>query len=85
MLADCPQIAEAAVVGRPDDEHGEVPVAFVVLEEPGAMSAGDVKQLFDGRLATYKHPHDVIFIDALPRNAMGKVDAECSASVAGAQ
>ena len=35
VLADCPQIAESAVVGRPDDELGEVPVAFVVLREAG--------------------------------------------------
>ena len=76
MLADCPQIAEAAVVGRPDDEQGEVPVAFVVLREPGALSANDVKQLFDGRLATYKHPQNVVFVDDLPRNVMGKVDAD---------
>jgi fatty-acyl-CoA synthase len=76
VLASCPQIAEAAVVGRPDDEHGEVPVAFVVLEQAGAMSAADVKGLFDGELAEYKHPQDVIFIEALPRNAIGKVERE---------
>jgi len=76
VLASCPQIAEAAVVGRPDDELGEVPVAFVALHEPGAMSADEVKALFDGQLATYKHPRDVAFVDALPRNAMGKVEAQ---------
>jgi fatty-acyl-CoA synthase len=75
VLADCPQIAEAAVVGFPDDELGEVPVAFVVLTEPEAMSAGEVKRLFDGRLAGYKHPRDVVFVDTLPRNAIGKVEA----------
>ena len=76
MLEDCPQIVEAAVIGRPDDEHGEVPVAFVVLDEPDAMSADDVKRLFDGRLADYKHPQDVIFTDALPRSPIGKVEAD---------
>jgi fatty-acyl-CoA synthase len=76
VLADCPQIAEAAVIGRPDDELGEVVVAFVVLEPPDALSAGDVKRLFDGRLAEYKHPRDVIFVDALPRNDIGKVGAD---------
>jgi fatty-acyl-CoA synthase len=76
VLADCPEIAESAVVGRPDDELGEVPVAFVVLREPGAMSAGDVKALFDGRLAAYKHPQDVVFSDGLPRSAIGKVQAD---------
>ena len=53
-----------------------MPVAFVVLRRPGAMSAGDVKALFEGQLADYKHPQDVIFTDALPRNAIGKVQAE---------
>jgi fatty-acyl-CoA synthase len=76
VLASCPQIAEAAVVGRPDDELGEVPVAFVVLKEPGALSAADVSALFEGRLAAYKHPQDVIFTDALPRNAIGKVQGD---------
>ena len=76
MLASCPQIAEAAVVGRPDDELGEVPVAFVVLREPDAMSADEVKRLFEGRLADYKHPQDVIFTDELPRNAIGKVEGD---------
>ena len=74
VLADCSAIAEAAVVGRTDDDLGEVPVAFVVLTHPGALSAGDVKALFDGQLAEYKHPKDVIFTDALPRSAIGKVE-----------
>jgi fatty-acyl-CoA synthase len=76
VLADCPQIAEAAVIGRPDDELGEVAVAFVVLKEDGALSADEVKALFEDRLAAYKHPHDVVFIDELPRGTMGKVDSE---------
>jgi fatty-acyl-CoA synthase len=76
VLADCPQIADCAVVGRADDELGEVPVAFVVLREPETMSAGDVKALFDGRLAEYKHPRDVVFADDLPRSAIGKVRAD---------
>jgi fatty-acyl-CoA synthase len=76
VLASCEQIAEAAVVGRPDDALGEVPVAFVVLKEPEAMTADDVKLLFEGRLASYKHPRDVVFADALPRNAIGKVEVD---------
>jgi len=76
VLAGCPQIAEVAVVGRPDDELGEVPVAFVVLTQTGAIDAHAVNQLLDGRLAAYKHPHDVIFSDELPRNEIGKVDRD---------
>jgi fatty-acyl-CoA synthase len=76
VLADCPDIAESAVIGRPDDELGEVPVAFVVLQQAGTMSADDVKALFEGRLAVYKHPRDVVFTDSLPRSAIGKVQAD---------
>ena len=76
VLADCDEIAESAVVGRADDEQGEVPVAFVVLRRPGAMSADDVRALFEGRLAAYKHPQDVIFTDDLPRSAIGKIQSD---------
>jgi fatty-acyl-CoA synthase len=76
VLADCPQVKEAAVIGRCDDELGEVPVAFVVRTEPDAIGEDEVKRLFEGRLAPYKHPHDVIFIDALPRNDIGKVETD---------
>jgi fatty-acyl-CoA synthase len=76
VLAGCPQIAESAVVGRPDEELGEVPVAFVVLREAGSMSAADVKALFDGQLAEYKRPHDVVFAGELPRSAIGKVRSD---------
>ena len=76
VLASCPEVAEAAVIGRPDDELGEVPVAFVVLQQAETMSADDVKGLFAGQLAEYKHPRDVVFVDALPRSAIGKVQAD---------
>ena len=65
-------IADVAVVGREDARWGEVPVA-VVVPAPGAkLAASDFLARFDGRLARFKHPKDVLFLDALPRNAMGK-------------
>jgi fatty-acyl-CoA synthase len=73
VLADAPAIGEVAVVGRADERWGEVAVAVVVRKDP-ALDADGVLALLDGRLARYKHPHDVIFVDALPRNAMGKVE-----------
>jgi fatty-acyl-CoA synthase len=73
VLAECPDIADAAVVARPDPKWGEVPVAVVVRRNGAALGAGDVKSLFGDRLARFKHPHDVLFVDALPRNVMGKV------------
>ena len=76
VLLECPEIAEACVVGRPDARWGEVVVA-VVAPKPGATQERErVLALFDGRLARYKHPRDVRVVDALPRSALGKVRKE---------
>ena len=74
ILAACPDLAEAAVLGRPDPRWGEVPVACVVARPGSDIQGADVLALFEGHLARYKHPHAVVFMDALPRNAMGKVE-----------
>jgi fatty-acyl-CoA synthase len=73
VLADCPAVAEAAVVGVPDAKWGEAACAAVVLKENFAMKEQEILHLFQDRLARYKHPRRVVFLDALPRNAMGKV------------
>ncbi len=73
LLADCPDILDAAVIGQPDERWGEVAVA-VVVKKPGAMlEATDVMALFIDKLARFKHPRRVIFADALPKTALGKV------------
>ena len=65
-------IADVAVVGRRDARWGEAPVA-VVVPAPGAkIMASDFLARFEGRLARFKHPKEVLFVDALPKNAMGK-------------
>jgi fatty-acyl-CoA synthase len=74
ILADCPDLAEAAVIGRPDDRWGEIPVACVVRQAGSTIEGADILALFEGRLARFKHPRRVIFMAALPRNAMGKVE-----------
>lgn len=76
LLAECDWIAEAAVVGLPDAHWGEKVVAVVVPGTPGAPSPDDVLGLFEGRVARYKHPREVVFMDRLPRNAMGKVQKD---------
>ena len=74
VLDRCGDIAEAAVVGRPDDKWGEVPVAVIVPAAGASLSKEDVLNLFDGALARFKHPRDVVvFMETLPRNVMGKV------------
>ncbi|HEX2116469.1 MAG TPA: long-chain fatty acid--CoA ligase [Alphaproteobacteria bacterium] len=73
VLTECREVAEAAVVARPDPKWGEVPVAVVVRRPGTRLAADQVRALFAGRLARFKHPHDVIFVDNLPRNVIGKV------------
>jgi fatty-acyl-CoA synthase len=69
VLNALPGIAESAVVARPDSKWGEVPVAFLVLKSGGSFVRPDL----DGKLARFKQPKDYIVVDALPRNAMGKL------------
>jgi fatty-acyl-CoA synthase len=75
ILHAIPGIAEAAVVGRPDPQWGQVPVA-VVARRDERLDRAAIMAAFEGRIARYKHPKNVLFVPALPRNAMGKVVVE---------
>ncbi len=66
-------VAQAAVVGVPDDRLGEVGVAFVVLRAGSALAEGDLLAWSRERMANYKVPRRVEIVDALPVNATGKV------------
>ena len=67
-------VLEVAVVGRPDERWGEVPVAFVVRRaDASGLAAEELLDLCRSQLAKFKVPKDVIFIEALPRNPSGKV------------
>jgi len=72
VLEGCSGIAEVAVVGLPDEEFGEKVIAAVVPDDP-ALTEEEVKDFFQDKLANYKKPRQVVFVDALPRNALGKV------------
>jgi len=69
-----PGVHEAAVVGRPDDVLGEVPVAFVALAAGAGATASDLQQHVASRLAAYKRPALILFVDDLPKNPVGKID-----------
>jgi fatty-acyl-CoA synthase len=73
ILVECPAVQEACVVGRPDARWGETVVAAIVLRPGSKLSRAEVMALFQGRIARYKHPRDVLFLPDLPRSGLGKV------------
>jgi len=66
-------VLEAAVVGRPDERWGEVPVAYVVCKPGATATADELIEHCRAQLAKFKVPKAITFIDALPRNPSGKV------------
>ncbi len=68
-----PAVDEAAVIGVPDEEWGEVPMCVVVLKEGKSATAEEIMEHCRAKLASYKRPRSVVFVDTLPRNPMGKV------------
>lgn len=74
VLRAAPGVLEGAICGRPDARWGEVPVA-VVVPGPG-FDRSTVLRHFEGKLARFKHPRDVVTAPALPRTALGKIETE---------
>ncbi|MEU4691645.1 FadD3 family acyl-CoA ligase [Actinoplanes sp. NPDC023714] len=72
-LAAMPGVAEAAVVGVPDERLGEVGRAFVVVRPGHDLTESEVIGFCRGRIAGYKAPRSVVFTPELPHNASGKV------------
>ena len=73
LLAGHPGIVEVAVIGVPDEAFGQALAAFVVPVPGTRLRADEVRSYVRERLARYKVPRRVSFLDALPRNATGKV------------
>ncbi|HEX6910494.1 MAG TPA: 2-aminobenzoate-CoA ligase, partial [Longimicrobium sp.] len=76
VLLEHPAVAECGVVGLPDEERGQVVSAFVVLRPESERGAAMVKELQEwvkARIAPYKYPRRVQFVDALPRTQTGKL------------
>lgn len=73
VLSENPDLEEVTVVGRPDDYWGEIVVAVAVARAGHPPDPGKVLEWCCGKIARYKHPREVLYVDALPRNAMGKV------------
>ncbi|MDZ7670599.1 MAG: long-chain-fatty-acid--CoA ligase [Gammaproteobacteria bacterium] len=72
VLSAHPKIVEAAVIGRASEKWGESPLAIVVRNDD-ALSEAEVMQFCEGKLARFKRPHGVVFVDEIPRNPSGKI------------
>jgi 4-coumarate--CoA ligase len=72
ILVAHPNIQDAAVIGKPDDEAGEVPVAFVITTDP-APNETQIKDYIASTLAHYKQIHKVHFVDDIPKSPSGKI------------
>ena len=73
VIADHPDVLEVAVISRPDERWGQVPIAVVTARPDGKLTLADLTQFLSGKLASFKMPKDLVVVAELPRNAGGKV------------
>jgi len=73
VLHDHPCVAEAAVIGKADPKWQEVPVAYIVCHKDKSTDADELRGFVAAHLAKFKIPREFVFVDTLPRTALGKV------------
>ncbi|MAT07137.1 MAG: hypothetical protein CL424_19050 [Acidimicrobiaceae bacterium] len=73
MLCQIPGVAEVAVIGVPNERWGEVGLAVLALQPGAEVDRQQVQEHCAERLAKFKVPADIAIVEALPRNATGKV------------
>lgn len=73
LLLTHPAVADAAVIGLPDEEAGEIPIGYVVLRPGQEVSAQEIADFVAGQVAHYKHLRRVEITDAIPKSASGKI------------
>jgi fatty-acyl-CoA synthase len=73
VLHEHPCVAEAAVIGRPDPKWQEVPVAYIVRARDKSVEAEELRDFVGRHLARFKIPREIVFVESLPRTALGKV------------
>lgn len=73
ILRSHPAVADAAVIGVPDQRSGEVPKAFIVSKEP-KLTEDDVKKFVAGKVSAHKHlAGGIEFVTTIPKNPSGKI------------
>lgn len=73
VLLESAAIAEVCIVGATDARWGQIVVAVIAPRQPGGLTHAGVLALLDGRIARYKYPKQILFVEALPKTALGKV------------
>jgi fatty-acyl-CoA synthase len=73
VLLEHPDVAECGVIGRSDPKWDEVPVAYVIRRKNSGVEAEALKAHVQAQLARFKVPRDIVFVEDLPRTALGKV------------
>ena len=73
VISMLPEVLEAGVIGIPDQEHGEVIKAFVVLKPEMTLSEKEIVRHTHDILAAYKSPRVVRFVESLPKTPVGKI------------
>ena len=73
VLLEHPDVVECGVIGRPDPKWDEVPVAYVIRRAGCSIEQDGLKAHVEMQLARFKVPRDIVFVDDLPRTALGKV------------
>ncbi|MGH3960955.1 class I adenylate-forming enzyme family protein [Mycobacterium sp.] len=74
VIYQLPQIAEAAVVGRPSEKYGEEPVLFVALNSHATLTGDEIAEHAQRNLSKYKLPATITILQELPKNPVGKID-----------
>jgi fatty-acyl-CoA synthase len=73
VLLEHPDVAECGVIGRPDARWDEVPIAYVIRRKGGSVDAAGLQAHVQSQLARFKVPREFVFVEDLPRTALGKV------------
>ena len=72
MLANCCDIVESAVIGRPDAKWGEVAAAVLIVRPGSLLTTTNVMAFLDGKLARYNQPRRIVLAYSLPKNDHGQ-------------